>query len=87
MFVVEINSIGADILCIRAPRENFVVRLRLGVSVTVSELLAWRLVVKALERDILRNVYSIEMCSVAIDQQDVQTDSMTWGDVYPTGCG
>jgi len=55
MFVVEINSIGAEILCLIVPeKECLVVIDLLGMSAVASALaLALRLVVKALESDIL----------------------------------
>lgn len=57
MFVVEINSIGAEILCLIVPEmECLVVIDLLGMLGMASALdLALRLVVKALERDILPN--------------------------------
>jgi hypothetical protein len=52
--VVEINSIGAEILCRIVPAGNFVVKERFGIAGTDSvSLFACLLVVKALERDIL----------------------------------
>jgi hypothetical protein len=51
MFVVEMSSMGADILCLMVP-EDFPVRLRCGTDGVVSDALADRLVVKALEIDI-----------------------------------
>lgn len=56
MFVVEINSIGAEILCrmVPAAKDRFEVRDRFGTSGMASVVLAVRLVVKALDKDILR---------------------------------
>jgi len=58
ILVVEINSIGAEILCRIVPvaKERFVVRCLFGTSGLASEVLALRLVVKALARDTLLNV-------------------------------
>jgi hypothetical protein len=53
MLVVETSSSGAEILCRMVPdaKERLVVRLRRGISGTTSVVLAFRLVVNALERD------------------------------------
>lgn len=52
MFVVEINSTGAEILFLIVPGGNecLLVKLRFGTGVEVSEDFAPRLVVNALER-------------------------------------
>jgi len=54
MFVVEMSSTGAEILCLMLPdeKECFVVRFLRGISGKFSDTLADLLVVKALERDI-----------------------------------
>lgn len=53
MLVVESNSTGAEILGRPAANERFVVRFLLGVLVSTSVILAARLVVNDLMRDIL----------------------------------
>ena len=59
MFVVERSSTGAEILtCLREdPKECLVVRFLLS---SASSILALRLVVKALERDILLNRLKVD---------------------------
>lgn len=54
IFVVEMSSTGAEILCLMVPdeKECFVVRFLRGISGEYSEALADLLVVKALDRDI-----------------------------------
>jgi len=54
IFVVEMSSTGAEILCLIVPdeKECFVVRFLRGMSGKCSDTLAALLVVKALERDI-----------------------------------
>jgi hypothetical protein len=54
MFVVEMSSTGAEILCLMVPdeKECFVVRFLRGMSDKLSDTFADLLVVKALERDI-----------------------------------
>jgi hypothetical protein len=51
MFVVEMSSMGAEILCLIVP-EDFPVKLRCSIEGVISDDLTDRLVVKALERDI-----------------------------------
>jgi hypothetical protein len=54
MLVVEINSIGAEILCRIVPVENLVVKERFGMAGTDSvSFFACLLVVKALDKDII----------------------------------
>lgn len=57
IFVVEMSSMGAEILCLIVPEEKecFVVRDLFGISGAVSLALDL-LVVNALERDILLNL-------------------------------
>lgn len=52
--MVEINSIGAEILCRIVPVGNFVVKERFGIAgIDSVSFFACLLVVNALERDIL----------------------------------
>jgi len=59
IFVVEMSSIGAEILCLIVPEEEkecFAVRDRFGISGVLSLPPLDLLVVKALERDIFANM-------------------------------
>ncbi len=62
MFVVEMSSIGAEILCLMDPEEKdgLVVKLLFGISANASVLLTPLRAVKALDRDIFAECGSVK---------------------------